>query len=138
MVPICPDAPRSSQQPVDQLREADTESLHAAVKLSSATGLDQKVNVIGLHRELGDSEVDSGREREGTAYDRKYWAAPQRPEAGQAAHRYVNGMSVIVERTTSVRDAGRGTRGLSSRTATTTPVSPEFEVELRTAPRHLE
>jgi hypothetical protein len=57
MVAVAPDAPASSESPVDGLGYADCQPLNSASQRVTVLCLDEQVHVILLHREVQESEV---------------------------------------------------------------------------------
>ena len=52
VIPVRPYSTATTERPIDRLRDADRESLHAASELAVGFGLHEQVNVVVLHAEL--------------------------------------------------------------------------------------
>jgi hypothetical protein len=55
MIPIAPDAPSRSQEPIDVTGDADGKPFHPSRQAPSVIRLDEKVDVIRLHAEVDDA-----------------------------------------------------------------------------------
>jgi hypothetical protein len=52
VIPVRPHSTATTERPIDRLRDADRESLHATSELAVGFGLHEQVNVVVLHAEL--------------------------------------------------------------------------------------
>jgi hypothetical protein len=56
MEAVCPNLSAAADGPIDRLRDADGEPLHAATQGDEAVAFDQQMDVIALHAEVDDSK----------------------------------------------------------------------------------
>src|SRR5215471_6987801 len=93
----------TAQDSVDRACQPHRETLHPARKRIRVFGLDEKMDVIGLHREMHDAEPLARGTREAAAQEGES-GLPERGQLGTNAQRDVHGMGLSVHGATSMRN----------------------------------
>src|SRR5262249_53960382 len=121
----------AAQDAVNRAGEPNREPLEAARENIGVVGLDQQVDVIGLHREMHDAEPFARSPPE-TAPQHRESRLPKGGQLRSDAQRDVRGMGLPVHRTPAMRNGGAMPRRPSRAGTPATAASPLEKVQLLT------
>ena len=130
VVPLTPHASPPAEGLVDPLRESDGESLEAPRECRAAVGLDDHVEVVGLHGEVKHAEAASRALCQASAKDRKEQISPQGGQGTPGSKGHVQRMPGDVLRSRPVGDTDLPARGLPSGTGAAAAPGARAELEL--------
>jgi hypothetical protein len=130
MIPISPDRTPTTDDAVDRLGHTHCKSLTAARERLGMSGLDDEVNVVGLHAEVDHAERPSRSVGERLQHGSRDRTTAKRRESGDGARRDVYRHARIMRDPAPMRYASTPSPGRSTRPRTAAAPRGEDEREL--------